>query len=254
MTRWRCSCLICRLLVHPVLRRVPGASEGISVGHSSEATAEGAEARAELVRAAPLSGETGEETGGAVAPASPSTVAAQSVPVEEIIEGVVGKVGETLRSSFEENTKILVERLDRIEENLGRLRKELQGLVSGMENIIVEFREALSELTNPLTTPSAPSDQAISPLQPVLPGSSPFPSQPPHLISFVSTMVELLKKAGLDVVENLIRDYRDAGVLSDEEAKRLSVIARAIARLREKGVDDQTIVSIVASLMGRREG
>jgi hypothetical protein len=208
------------------------------------------------VRAAPLSGETGEEAGEVVAPASPSAVAVQSVLVEEIIEGVVGKIGETLRSSFEENTKILVERLDRIEENLGRLRKELQGLVSSMENIIVEFREALSELTNPLTAPSAPLAQPPSPLQSVvLPGSSPFLSQPPHLLSFVSTMVELLKKAGLDAVEQLIRDYRDAGVLSEEEARKLNAIARAIVRLREKGVDDQTIVSVVASLMRvAREG
>ena len=236
-----------------MLRRVSSVSEAASV---EEAGIEaGGVSREEIVRATPLTAKT-EEAGEVGAETAASMVqAAQPIPVDEIIEGVVGKVGETLRSSFEENTKILVERLDRIEENIGRLRKELQSLVSSMENIIVEFREALSELTNPLTTPSLPPAQStLSQLsQPI---ATPTPSSSSHrLFNLVNTFTELLKRTSLDVVEQLIRDYRDAGVLSDKEAERLSIIARTIARLRERGIDEQTIVSVVASLLtSRQEG
>ncbi len=231
-----------------MLRRVSSASEAASVEEAG-IKAEGV-SREEIVRAAPLTAKA-EETGGVGAEMATHMVqAAQPIPVDEIIEGVVGKVGETLRSSFEENTKILVERLDRIEENIGKLRKELQSLVSSMENIIVEFREALSELTNPLTTPSLPPAQSSTLSQLSQPVVTPTPSSSSHrLLNLVNTFTELLKRTGLDVVEQLIRDYKDAGVLSDKEAERLSIIARTIARLRERGIDEQTIVSVVASLL-----
>ncbi len=257
MAHWRCNCIFCRLFVHPVLRRIGALSE------PREARPRGAVEEKETpspaerpIRAAPLSSSEEETLGQSEAgsqPVSPSPVIAQGI-TQEVIEGIVSKVVEDVRTAIEENGKILVERLDRIEENVGKLRKEIQGLVSSMENVIVEFREAISELTNPLIP--SPATQSFSQVRSGsgTPGSSSISSiQRPstRLAEFVKPLIQLLDKTSEELLINIIDEYIKNGIISQDEGKKLKVVVSTIAKLKKQGVDNNSIIAIIASMLSR---
>ena len=239
--------------MHPVLRRVGGLSEPREAHPRGLEKAEVSAPEERPVQAAPLSAGESAAQVSAEAPLQPAATSAQFV-TQEVLEGIVSKVVEDVRTALEENGKILVERLDRIEENVGKLRKEIQGLVSSMENVIVEFREAISELTNPLI--QAPAVQ--SPVQPrsesMATGSvsmvpAPLPSA--RLVGFVKPLLRLLDKASEEVLVSIIDEYVKNGIVSQDEGKKLKVIVSTIAKLKKQGVDDETIVEIIASMLSK---
>ncbi|BEP18211.1 hypothetical protein PYJP_15630 [Pyrofollis japonicus] len=245
MARWRCNCPICRIFVHPVLRRLGG-------GLSEERVAE------RPIRRAPLTPEGEEEKHAPqespeMAPSVTAEGAPQLQPVmaapsisEEVIEGIVGKVVEGMRTVLEENTKVMVERLDRIEENMGKLRKELQGLVSSMENIIVEFREAISELSNPLVAPSNPQQPGSIAASP---GTAQSFKASSNVLNFAKSIIGLVDKTDPRIIEEIIDEYKKVGILSDKEAEKLAAIVKTVSRLKEKGLDNNTIITIISSML-----
>ena len=245
MARWRCNCIFCRTFVHPVLRRVGGLSEP-RIEHPPEAEERSQSERP--VQAAPVASELAEESATGQAPLP----AATPVISQEVIEGVVGKVVENVRTAIEESGKILVERLDRIEENMGKLRKEIQSLVSSMENVIVEFREAISELTNPLVPSASAVTREASNVSGIPPsGSLSASSVGSHLPSFVKPIMQLLDKVDESLLIEIINEYERSKVISSDEARKLKTIISTIARLKKKGVDDETIVAMVSSILFR---
>jgi len=246
MASWRCSCPICRLLVHPVLRRAGGSSAVTGLAESQRA--------AQSPRpSAETGGELQTEVGAAAeAPAiqsAPLSPPQQPVITEEVIEGLAVKVTEGLREVLEGSNKVLVERLERIEENVGKLRKEIQGLVSSMENMIVEFREAISELSNPFAAAARPRIE--------IPMASGGTTLPPlasdgetRLTALVRSLRQLVEQIGLETLEELIDEYVKAGVLKEEEARKIKAIARTLAKLRGKDIDESTLLPLLAKASG----
>ncbi len=238
--------------MHPVLRRVGGLSEPRGT-HPRGLEKEVSAPEERPVQAAPLSAGESVAQAGAEAPLQPAATSAQFV-TQEVLEGIVSKVVENVRTALEENGKILVERLDRIEENVGKLRKEIQGLVSSMENVIVEFREAISELTNPLIQAPAVQSPTQPRSEPMVTGSvsmvpAPLPSA--RLAGFVKPLLRLLDKANEEVLVGIIDEYVKNGIISQDEGKKLKVIVSTIAKLKKQGVDDETIVAIIASMLSK---
>lgn len=243
MARWRCSCPVCRLLVHPVLRRLGAVGEagGPSVARREAAAAPAVGETEVSPLASPAGPSVGEEEaaeGPAGGPLSPKTVAAALD--EELLEGFASKISASIREVVEGSNKVLLERLDRIEENVGKLRKEIRDLVSSMENVIVEFREALGELSNPLFAqpggmPGTGLAQAGAPAAQGL----------ARLEALVESLATLVEKAGLDAVLELIDEYVRAGLLSEEEARKLKAIAKTVARLGGK-VEPRLLLPILA--------
>ena len=253
MARWRCDCPICRLLVHPVLRRLGAVGpEGPAVPRAG-APAAPRQPRGPAVEAAPLQPQAGgapAEAGEAAAPLAAPVKAPQPVLDEELLEGFATKISASVREVVEGTSKVLMERLDRIEENLGKLRKEIQGLVSSMENVIVEFREAISELSNPLY-----AAQPGAPAGPAAPGqamAAPVAASG-HLEALVRSLSELVEKAGLETVEELLDEYVKAGIIGEDEARRLRAIARTLSKLRGKKVDPSLILPLLTEPAAKGE-
>jgi len=253
VARWRCNCIFCRIFVHPVLRRIGGLSESREAHPQGPEKAESSAPEERPVQAAPLSaGESATQVSAEASP-QPGAMPAQFV-AQEVLEGIVSKVVEDVRTALEENEKILVERLDRIEENVGKLRKEIQGLVSSMENVIVEFREAISELTNPLIQAPAVQSSTQPRSESMTSSSVSMVSAPPpsaRLAGFVKPLLKLLDKANEKVLVSIIDEYVKNGIVSQDEGKKLKVIVSTIARLRKQGVDDETITAIIASMLSK---
>ena len=239
--------------MHPVLRRIGGLSEPREAHPRGLEKAEAPASEERPVQAAPLSAGESAAQVSAEAPLQPAATPAQLV-TQEVLEGIVSKVVEDVRTALEENGKILVERLDRIEENVGKLRKEIQGLVSSMESVIVEFREAISELSNPLIqTPAAqPSSQPHTGSS-ALSSASMVPASQldTRLAGFVKPLLKLLDKANEEVLVSIIDEYVKNGIVSQDEGKKLKVIVSTIAKLKKQGVDDETIVAIIASMLSK---
>jgi polyhydroxyalkanoate synthesis regulator phasin len=208
----------------------------------------------EGVVAAPLGqGEAAAAAGGveagveAEAPPAVKVEAPGPVISEELLEGFASKISASIREVVEGSNKVLLERLDRIEENVGKLRKEIRDLVSSMEGVIVEFREAISSLSNPFF--AAPGGVPGGGLQAGSPQVPPGAAQ--GLEALVKSMWELVEKAGLETVEELIDEYVKAGLISGDEARKLKAIARTVARLRGR-VDPQLLLPILAQAGGGR--
>lgn len=242
MAGWRCNCPLCRLLVHPVLRRLGAGGQGGPAVPRREAEAAPPGEEATVVTPLGPGEASGATAGGEPLP----PVSPKAVPVvdEELLEGFASKISASLREVVEGSNKVLLERLDRIEENVGKLRKEVKELVAGMENVIVEFREALGELSNPLF--AQPPSGALQP-----PGGRAMGgAYAARLEALVGSLGELVEKAGLDTVLELLDEYVKAGLLSEEEARRLKALARTIAKLGSKKVDPRTVVAILAGGLG----
>jgi len=244
MTVWRCSCPVCRLLVHPVLRRAGGSSaaEARPVTTVAEQEAPKPQGLGEIMGGPGAGAETVGETPGMQTP--PLAQPQQPVITEEIMEGLAAKISEGIREVLEGSNKVLVERLERIEENVGKLRKEIQGLVSSMENMIVEFREALSELNNPFAMASRPGigPAALGGAHPPLPGNGDS-----KLVALIQSLRQLIEQVGLKTVEELIDEYVKAGVLKEEEARKIKAIALTLDKLRGKKLDESTLIPLLVS-------
>lgn len=240
---WRCNCPLCRLLVHPVLRRLGAGGQGGPAVPRREAGAAPPGEEATVVT--PLGPGEGAGTVAGGEPLPPVSPKAAPVVDEELLEGFASKISASLREVVEGSNKVLLERLDRIEENVGKLRKEVKELVAGMENVIVEFREALGELSNPLFAQPLPAGGHQPPG-----GRAVGAAYAARLEALVGSLGELVEKAGLDTVLELLDEYVKAGLLSEEEARRLKALAKTIARLGSKKVDPRTVVAILAGGLG----
>ena len=236
LARWRCSCPICRLLVHPVLKRV---------GATGDAGGEGGgemPARREVVRA-PLSGGGGaaeaptpsEAVGEASVEATPP--APQQVQVEIPVDEIVSKVVEGVSSSVSEANKVVLERIEQLEESIGKVRVELKNIVDSLQEVVVELREMLSEASNPFTQVGATA-VATSPQQPRVEG----------LVRAARSIANIVSRAGLEVFDKVVDEYVKAGVIGEDEAKKLKALARGLATLGSRGVRAEDVIALLEAV------
>lgn len=239
MSGWRCNCIFCRLLVHPVLRRLGGGGSSLSVPRERSGSGE------QAVEAGSPAGEALEnpvhtvQSQGSVGAVDVEALAESiSSIVESRLGDVAGKVAEQVQPMLSESTRVVVERLERIEENMGRLRKEVKELLSGMENMVMEFREALNDISNPLY---------VQHMQHTSGGNGSGSSK--SVESLISSIATLVDKAGIDTVLELIDEYEDTGLLSPDEAKVLKLVARTVHKLKESKVPDQVVSELVSKII-----
>ncbi len=230
---WRCSCPLCRLLVHPMLRRLGVLEtriERLSTPTVGEPTP----------RQAPISEplETSESPPSSLESTVSTSLASLESQLSSVVEDTVNKLASSIRDSIESSNKVLIEHLDRLEETIGKLRKELKDLVSGMEDMMVEFREALSNFNNPFAG-GAENGKGV-----LLSALSTHPSSS-SLVALLPSLRQLIDRIGLETVEELIEEYKESGILGEEEAKRLRAIARTIARLRGRELDEKLLIPLL---------
>ncbi|BES80938.1 hypothetical protein [Pyrodictium abyssi] len=219
MAAWRCSCPICRLLVWPLVRRAGGEA---GPGPSPEPGAEEA------------SEPAGEEAGPEVEAQEEAVGVTAAVPsVDEVAEKVAENVVDAVRSAVQESARSVLERLSGVEGKLDKLHDEVKGLVSSVEAVVLELREALSEASNPLAGPAGTAGNG-------------------GLQAAIRALGEIVERSGAGVVEEIVREYVRAGVLSEEEARRITAIARAVERARERGLEPRVALALAA--LGERRG
>ncbi len=237
---WLCSCPLCRLLVHPVLRRA-GVLE-----NQVERITTSAPSRESTSPSVPREAPSPEYSPGAEPPTTPSTlgstpsiaIASLETQLSSLVEDTVNKLANSIRDSIESSNKVLIEHLDRLEETIGKLRKELKDLVSGMEDMMVEFREALSNFNNPFIG-GAENGKGV-----LLSTLSTHPSSG-SLVALLPSLRQLIDRVGLSAVEELIGEYQESGILGEEEARKLRAIARTVAKLRGREIDEKLLIPLL---------
>ncbi|MET1101014.1 MAG: hypothetical protein ABWW69_00835 [Pyrodictiaceae archaeon] len=234
MPQWRCNCPVCRLFVHPVLRRFERREEErLEEKEGREET--GVERFAPL--AVPVDNSGRGEAEAAGSPISPeASVAPQPLITEEVIDNLASKIAEGVREAIESSNKVLVERLDQVEESVGRLRKELQSLTDSLQNIIVELRDAISELSNPFGALRGGSSD-FSALALNVDGG-----RVRKLSMLVSSLRMLIDKLGPETAKSIINEYAEKGLIGEDEAKRILAIISTLTKLRGKDVRVEELI------------
>lgn len=204
---WRCSCPLCRLLVHPVLRRLEtgqGTNHVAELEYSSRETAN-----------VPLEPEV------QTLPEAPPQLNQQATEVRQ--EPVV-----EVRIPPE-----LTERIESIEREIDKLHKEIDSLHKSMTSIAVEIKEVLSEVSNPFNALRGQSNgnRKINGDR----GSS-GKMTASTFINILRVLHDMVGDMSKEQAQLLIRSYIEAGVVSGDVGEALEKLVDVVDAMRRSGL------------------
>ncbi len=244
MASWSCNCPICRLFVHPVLQRVsppraPPTSSLATEAPPEEAAVSKFEALAERAPITPNKGEQEQVTNLEEMLPQPQIYVVEARKAEET-EGHVEMEAEP-RAVEVTIPQELIERIEQLEEEVGKLRSELSTINESIKNILVETRELLAEATSPfnvLRMAQRPSTGHGNGGRKGGNGSGEVkPStRPSKFINIARIALKILNDFGKDKAIEIMRGYAEIGVIDKSTGETLVKIVDFVDRTRRMGI------------------
>lgn len=246
MASWSCNCPICRLFVHPVLRRAslsrappttPLATEALLENESNVTTKFEA-----IAERAPL---TAEEEMSSQEQSIELPPAQHTLPQVAEVAGLEESAPQGEEKEEQKVVEVtipqeLVERIEQLEEEVGKLRSELSTINESIKSIIVETRELLSEAASPfnvLRMVQQPSSSGNGKKKEVNGNGKVKPlTKPSKFINLARIALKLLNDFGRDKAIEIMRGYAEIGVINKDIGDTIVKIVDFVDRTRRMGI------------------
>lgn len=227
---WACNCLLCRWLVHPIIRR--GASQKVTQEvTTTESVIEGVSPPSLTSAGIPQD----------VAPMShqvtppPEDVRSSPPPQPTVVEVKMPQE--------------LITRLEQMESEVSGLRKEISTLNDSIKSVVLEIKEVVAELSSPFNVlredklKRGNGNGGSKHNGSITSGTEDFKMAPTSFLEVLKVIYSTLDKWNKDQVLTLIDGYVKAGLISDEVGKSLISIAELADNMRrlQISVDDQIL-------------
>jgi hypothetical protein len=244
VVNWSCNCPICRLFVHPVLRRVsaPRAppTSPLATEAPPEETTPPVNKFEALAEKAPLPPEGGEQQ--QIPPAESVTPQPQPQAVEASVTEEAASSKEKMEPQVVEVSipQELIERIEQLEEEVGKLRSELTTVNESIKSILVETRELLAEATSPfnvLRMAQKPSSTGNGGKKEGNGGSKAKPpTKPSKFVSIARIALKLLNDFGREKAIEIMRGYAEIGVIDKSVGETIVKIVDFVDRTKRMGI------------------
>ncbi len=243
MASWSCNCPICRLFVHPVLRKVSPSGAPPASPLATEASPEEISSPASkfeaLAEKAPLTLEGGEQT--QESPIETALLQPQPQAIEASKAEEAAPPEEEPRAVEVTIPQELIERIEQLEEEVGKLRSELSTINESIKSILVETRELLAEAASPFNVlrmaqqPSAGTGNGGKKGGNGS-GQEKLPTKPSTFIHIARIALKLLNDFGRDKAVEIMKGYAEIGVIDKSIGETLVKIIDFVDRTRRMGI------------------
>lgn len=222
---WKCNCIVCKVLVHPILRRVSHSTSSVTVAEASEfnevSTSEVIETPPETQRSIPqIVSQPQQPTEQQQQPQQP-TIVEVKLPPE------------------------LVERMSKLDESVASLRKDLTELSESIKSMVIEFKEFLAESTSPFNLlrehqrrgngngkGSSNRGGAESKVIQVR-------ITPTSFFEVLKVVYSMLGKMNKEQVSTIVESYVKVGLVDEDTGKALNAIVDLAENMRKYGLNPE---------------
>lgn len=226
--RWSCNCILCRLVVHPVVRRFESVG---SVGLGNE-----------------------------VSPQKPEEVTEDLIPKQQGLEVKALEIPQQIQQPQQDLTQVkqvevvgevripkeVIERFEQIEEEIGKLRKELSTLSESMKTVLIEVKEAISEVSNPFNVLRERSDGSKDGNGSRRDGRK---IQPSTFLNLLKVAYKMLDEIGKEETVLILKGYADVGVVDEHVGEVLIKLVELADAMKSKGLTVEKQIPYIYSLL-----
>lgn len=239
---WSCSCLLCRILVYPVIRRLTPVSTTQEAG-----IAEVSESISEAVNEVEV--------------ASTPATQPQLPPQPQLPQQPVGQPPEAQQGTQAQPTVVevkipqeLVDRLNQLESELGELRKDITALNEGIKSVVLEFKEAIAELSSPFNmlrdqSKGGNGNGNGKRIKGFNVGEHQSRITPTSFFEVLKVIYSTLGRWSKDQVLTLIDGYVKAGLIDSETGKVLNGVVDLADNMRRLGISVEDQVAYLYAII-----
>lgn len=133
----------------------------------------------------------------------------------------------------------VIERFERLEEEISRLRKELSELSESMKAVMVEVKEAITEGSNPFNVLREKPSSGKSGSGSQRNGKKSLSASFPNLLKTVNLLkivYKMLDEVGKEQTMLILKGYVDVGVIDEDVGEVLIKLVELADAMRSKGL------------------
>lgn len=222
---WRCNCIVCRVLVHPVIRRVSHPTSSVTITEPSESIE------------TPISEEV--RTAPEAPPLTPQVVSQPQQPTEHQQPQHQPTVVEVKLPPE------LVERMSKLDENIASLRKDLTELSESIKSMVVEFKEFFAESTSPFNLLREPQRRGNGNGKGgggrggVEGRVAQVRITPTSFFEVLKVAYSMLSRMSKEQVSTIVESYVKVGLVDEDTGKALNVIIDLAENMRKHGLSPE---------------
>lgn len=222
---WKCRCIICRALVHPIISRV---SPVISY-----------QTDLEVMKTSP---PEVEEVSKVVQVTTPSEQLKVRPTSEEVIPSKPQEVPQQGQQPSVVEVKIppeLVEQMSKLESEINTLRGEIASLNDGIKSVILEFKEVIAEVSSPFnllrgSTHSSRNGNGNGTKK--AEASIHHKLTPTSFFELLNVVYSMLSRLSKDQVRMLVEGYVKSGMVGEDVGRALVGIVELADDMRRAGL------------------
>jgi len=180
-----------------------------------------------------------EEVASGISPISPSQDLAQQL--KEVLGEASDKISISLSNQLKQYLDQINIGIERLEEEIGKLRKSLEDVSKSMTSVVVDLRTAIADLSNPFITGGNVNG-----------GNSKVKQRTINDEMFsrlVTTLSNAIDNYGLERVLEMLRGYTESSVIDEELGSKLERMVRTLARLKEQNIDVKSVIDFLRSVL-----
>ncbi|MCX8185156.1 MAG: hypothetical protein RMI56_04415 [Sulfolobales archaeon] len=217
LVRWVCDCPICRTLVHPILSRISTPESATRVSSNSVEEAVSTDLGVEVATS-----ETKEATQPAEAGSTPATPAPE-----------VGVKQQTVKVEIPEE---VLARISQLEEEIKRVRDEINVVSEGLKSAVLEFKEAIAEISSPFNALRNSESGNGNHRNGKAKMNGSLKIAPSTFVNMLRVIDSMLNEIDKETVRTLLSSYTKAGLISESVSSSLLEIVELVYILKNKGI------------------